>query len=304
MTTNGSREYLTDIGVLCLWGILAVLSIVLPVVRESIVRALVAGSFVVFAPGYALLAALYVRDGQLSVLERGVFSVGASLALVGLVGLLLAEVPALGIRLETVLGAQLLLVGVFLTICVFRRRAIEPEERAVPARGLLGGSRRAWAGRSAVGGGSTAVQVAIVLAVLASLGATVFVVATPLPSEEYTEFYVLGPDGSAETIPETVAPDEEIELLVGAANHEHRTVEYELQVQTRGADPAVVATDSWRLDHEAVREEPFVFEPTGDDETVVLEFLLFYDGGGAPAEVVDPETADRHVTVRVRVESA
>lgn len=302
MSTNGSHRHLADIVFLCLWGILAVLTITLPGVRDSIARALLAGSFVLFAPGYALVAAVFVRKEQLTLLERVVFSVGSSLALIGLGGLVLTEIPALGVRLETVVIAQLILTGALLAIALYRRHGLDPSERAAPADEIVSLSQRAWAGRSAVGGGSTAIQIAIVLAVVASLGATVFVAATPLPSEKYTEFYVLGPDGDADGIPETIDADEDIEVLVGVANHEHRPVGYDLQIQTRGAEPRVVAIEHWQLDHGASREELFVVDPTAE-ETVVLDFLLFYEGQAAPNEVVDPATADRHLTIRVTVES-
>jgi uncharacterized membrane protein len=299
--TDGERGYVIDVGFVALWGGLAVATVVLPVVRESVVRALVAGSFLLFAPGYALVAALFVRDGQLSLLERAVFSVGASFALVGLVGVGLAETPALGVRLGTVLPAQSLVVCILLSVAVLRRRERVATERASPGRAFVSRTRRAWANRAAVGGGSRAVRVAIGVAVVAAVAAPVFVTATPLPSEQYTEFYVLGPDGTADGIPETVRPDEDIRLLVGVANHEHRTVAYGLQVQTRGADRQVLVSDRWRLEHADSRETVLALDPP-DRDTFEIELLLFY-GGDTPEGVVEPRRADRRLSVTVTVGS-
>jgi uncharacterized membrane protein len=68
--------------------------------------------FVLFLPGYALVEALYPRGDELSPLERLALSIGLSLALVPLVGLLLNYTP-FGIRLYPVLAALSLL-----TICL------------------------------------------------------------------------------------------------------------------------------------------------------------------------------------------
>ena len=301
MSGVASRRIPTDVLLIGGWTLLAILVVSIPVVRGSAVRIVVAGSFLLFAPGYALVAALFVHTGKLSLLERLVFSVGASFAAVILVGIVLAETPALGISLETVLASQSLVVVVFLTIAMYRRRAFAPDERTTPGSDVITFLRAAWYGRAAVGGGSRVLQVAIVLAVVATVGATVYVVATPLPSERYTEFYVQGHDGAIESIPETVGPDEDIELLIGVANHEHRTVEYGLQVQirTEGDTAEIATTDSWRLGHEEAREEVLTLEPA-DQGAVAVEFLLFLEL--PPGEVVDAETAYRQVSVTVTVE--
>lgn len=64
--------------------------------------------FVLFLPGYTLVEALYPRGDELSPLERLALSIGLSLALVPLVGLLLNYTP-FGIRLYPVLLSLALL---------------------------------------------------------------------------------------------------------------------------------------------------------------------------------------------------
>jgi len=58
--------------------------------------------FVLFIPGYTLVEALYPREEDLSPLERVALSIGLSLALVPLVGLLLNYTP-FGIRLYPII---------------------------------------------------------------------------------------------------------------------------------------------------------------------------------------------------------
>ena len=57
-----------------------------------------------FFPGYALISALFPRQGTLSLLERSVLSIGLSIAIVPLIGLALNYTPW-GIRLDPILIA-------------------------------------------------------------------------------------------------------------------------------------------------------------------------------------------------------
>jgi uncharacterized membrane protein len=65
-------------------------------------RYILGSFFVLFIPGYTLIEALYPEERSLSPLERVALSIGLSLALVPLVGLLLNYTP-FGIRLYPVL---------------------------------------------------------------------------------------------------------------------------------------------------------------------------------------------------------
>ena len=66
------------------------------------VRYVLGGLFVLFLPGAMLIAALYPRGGELDGLERLALSIGLSLAIVPLVGLVLNYTPW-GIRLTPIM---------------------------------------------------------------------------------------------------------------------------------------------------------------------------------------------------------
>ena len=79
--------------------------------------------FVLFIPGYVTVEALYPRDSDLKPLERLALSIGLSLALVPLIGLILNYTPW-GIRLEPVITSLTiynLLVG---SVAVYRKYLI------------------------------------------------------------------------------------------------------------------------------------------------------------------------------------
>jgi uncharacterized membrane protein len=73
-----------------------------------------------FLPGYALVEALYPKEEDLSPLERLAFSIGLSLALVPLVGLILNYTPW-GIKLDPILISLTILTLTFLAFSTYRK---------------------------------------------------------------------------------------------------------------------------------------------------------------------------------------
>jgi len=85
-----------------------------------ILRWIFGSAFVLFIPGYVTVEALFTEERQLDSIERFALSVGLSLALVPLVGLLLNYTPW-GIRLNPiVISLTILTVGLAM-IAVTRR---------------------------------------------------------------------------------------------------------------------------------------------------------------------------------------
>ncbi|MEM2167651.1 MAG: DUF1616 domain-containing protein [Candidatus Bathyarchaeia archaeon] len=79
------------------------------------------GSIIVlFLPGYSLVEALYPGEGELSPLERLALSIGLSLALVPLIGLILNYTPW-GIRLNPTIIATTLLIVILLLASAYRK---------------------------------------------------------------------------------------------------------------------------------------------------------------------------------------
>jgi uncharacterized membrane protein len=89
-----------------------------PVLAAS--RVVLGSLFTLFLPGYSLIEALYPRGEELSPLERLALSIGLSLALVPLVGLLLNYTPW-GIRLDPTLAALSTLTLALLLASAYRK---------------------------------------------------------------------------------------------------------------------------------------------------------------------------------------
>ena len=84
------------------------------------IRIVVAVVFILYVPGYTLIEALYPKAKELGRLERFGLSIGLSLALVPLVGLVLNYTPW-GIRLEPSLISLSLLTAVLGLVAVYRK---------------------------------------------------------------------------------------------------------------------------------------------------------------------------------------
>lgn len=84
------------------------------------VRYVIGALFVLFLPGYVIVEALYPRPGELTPLERLALSIGISLAVVPLVGLLLNYTP-FGIRLVPVVLSLATLTAATAAYAAYRK---------------------------------------------------------------------------------------------------------------------------------------------------------------------------------------
>lgn len=115
---------------LWLWTVLAISFLTaLSIALSSIVSflyylRLVLGSIMVlFIPGYVTVEALYPKEQELSPLERLALSIGLSLAIIPLIGLLLNYTPW-GIRLEPVLISIVIYIVIIGIVASYRKYQI------------------------------------------------------------------------------------------------------------------------------------------------------------------------------------
>ena len=101
--------------------------------------------------------------------------------------------------------------------------------------------------------------IALVLSIAVVVGFALFPTAT---GDAYTEFYVLGSNGTAADYPENVSVGEPVEMRVGIGNHEHQQMRYELLIRT---NETTLLTQTITVDVEEVWEEPvsFAFDSPG-----------------------------------------
>jgi uncharacterized membrane protein len=301
-----------DLRLAVLWLGLALLGIYLPVLNASPLRVVLALPVVLFIPGYSLIAALFPGSKDIDGIERLALSFGLSIAVVPLIGLVLNYAPW-GIRLDPIVASLTMFTVMMLVMAQYRRALLPPEERYhVPFR-------EAWRSfRAEFFGGGTrldrVLSVLLLIAIVAAVTATVYVIIVPKEGERFTEFYILGATGKAADYPADLFVGRDEKLIIGIGNHEYRNVSYtvELWLMNTTYNPGTNTTDidrtelldrfSVELPHNATWQQPrtFALRGTGYNE---LQLLLF--AGPAPPDSVaglDRVTAsyrDLHLWVTV-----
>ena len=114
------------------------------------------------------------------------------------------------------------------------------------------------------------------IAVLAVIGAIVYVTQQPEVGESFTDFYILGLEGKAADYPGEIVLGEKGTVIVGIVNEENETATYRIEVQINGVKNAEAGPIT--LNNGEKWESEISFQPTVTGEDQEVDFLLFRDG--------------------------
>lgn len=219
---KGAWRYWDLLTIIALSIILDLLILFFP---DSLARKALGLAFVLFFPGYVFITALFPERKELDNLERLALSFGLSIAIVPLIGLALNYTPW-GIRLIPILVSLTFFNVVFGVAAVYRRKnAVKPWIPWITVDEVK--EELEWEGASKL---DKALTVVLIVSILASVAALGYVVTHPRPSEHFTEFYILGPDGKADDYPTNLSVGENGTVIIGIVNHEGRNVTYYVQM--------------------------------------------------------------------------
>jgi uncharacterized membrane protein len=307
------RNVPLDLKIVYGWILLTVLAIYMPVLNTSPFRVVLALPFILFIPGYLLIAALFPAKSDLDGIERTALSFGLSIAIVPLIGLALNYTP-FGIRLDPIV-ISLVIFSLIMGIAAQYRRFLLPEvgRFAVPVQEMTAGARQEFfaAGASPM---DRALTIILIVAIIAAVATTIFVIVVPKEGEKFTEFYILGAQGKAADYPTDFAAGTPQTVIIGIGNHEYRNITYTVETlalnqvfdETTNQSTVVSAVPLERftvtVPHNTTIEQPYTFSIT-DPSVNRLQFLLF--------ETPPPETVtgserinasyrDLHLWMRVR----
>lgn len=280
----------------------------LPGVRGTPFRILFGVPFVLFAPGYVLIGAVFPERGgervrhdseterSLSYLRKGIdvseritLSFWFSIAIVPLLCLGLNFTPW-GIRLVPVvltIAGFTVIVGV---VAAVRRWELPPEQRfRVPYREWwekgYGEFVRPSSRADAV------LNVLLVFSLLLAVGSVSYAIVAPQSGQQLTEFYVLTANEtgalSADDYPTEFEIDQSESVIVGISNHEGRPVNYSVVVQLQRVEIQNNSTrviETQRIDRLDAYVEandtlnrPHSISPTMTGEELRLQYLLYRD---------------------------
>ncbi len=235
---------------------------------SNILRIILGLPFLLFFPGYTLVAALFTKKEAIGSIERVALSFGMSIAVVPLIGLIL-NYTAWGIRTEPVVYSVALFIFITSIIAWLRRRRLPASERfGIEFQMRLPG----WGG----GVWDRMLSIILTLTILGALGTLGYAIASPKVGERFTEFYIEGLGGKAADYPEELAVGEEGKVIVGIINREHETITYRVEVVIDGVKNSEVGPVA--LDHDEEWEEIVGFTPGKAGDNQKAEFLLYKQG--------------------------
>jgi uncharacterized membrane protein len=217
-----------DLVACCLWLACTLGAIYIPVVNETFLRVLLGVPVILFIPGYALIAALFPGAKDIDGIERVALSFGLSIAVVPLVGLALNYTPW-GIRLDPIVVSLTLLTLCLCILAQYRRARLPPGERFVVPFAALRHAVAVEFFPQDTTRLDRALSVILLIAIVAAVATTVFVIAVPKEGEKFTEFFILGEKNMAADYPTQLAVGEPGKLSVGIGNHEYRNITYTVE---------------------------------------------------------------------------
>ncbi|HNX39328.1 MAG TPA: DUF1616 domain-containing protein [Methanothrix sp.] len=281
----------SDLLAAALLSIAVLLFTLTPLSNVPVVRIPLGLLMVLFVPGYTLIAALFPHRADLEGIERIALSFGLSIAVVPLIGLGLNYTPW-GIRLTPVVISLAAFTLAMAAAAYWRRSSLAEEERfSIRIRETA----RGWMAEFLEDNHSRvdrALTVILILTIIASVAALVYVIVTPKQGEKFTEFYILGPGGKAYDYPTSVLSGNRSTVIVGVVNHEYAPVNYTMRMvlnSTAGRnytpeqawprpEDLQILTQNLTMVHNETWERPvnYTLNRTGDYQK--LEFLLYKEG--------------------------
>jgi uncharacterized membrane protein len=255
-------DILTVLLVLAIW-----------LVPGNAIRIVLGLPFLLFFPGYTLVAALFPgnkdenpqvpadaggtdvekneparKKGGIDNIERTALSFGMSIAVTALLGLGLNYTPW-GIRLVPVIIAIAAFILIMSVIALIRRDRLGDAKITTEYRLKMPG----WEGSAL----NKALTVILAVAILGAIGTLGYTVAKPKVGERFSEFYILGSNGKAENYPSsfvltvgavskvgyggaaTQADGTEGKLTLGIVNQEQKETVYSVALQIDGQAAAI-----------------------------------------------------------------
>lgn len=325
---RGIRQLPFDLVAVCLVVFLTVAVVLVPVVRETPIRIIVGIPFLLFSPGYALVAALFPeagsnRDGDASGrenvamagrhidgIERVALSFGLSIAVVPLTGIVLNFTP-LGIRLLPTLATVSGITLVATAVAAKRRQEVPPDERfRVPYRQWMRSAREMVFDPETQA--DAALSLLLVAGILLALSSVGYAMLVPQQGESFTELYLLTEteDGRlvADDYPTEFTQGEGKPLVVGITNRENQPTTYTLivslqRVRVENNSTAVLESTqlnrfSPSLDHNETWQQNHTITPTQTGQRLRLVYLLYRDTP-PQSPTVDNAYRETHLWVNV-----
>jgi uncharacterized membrane protein len=272
---TGNQKFPSDLLFVAGLVILTNIFVLIPALSGSFIRTALGLPLLIFLPGYALIAMLFPEKDGLEGMERIALSIGLSVALVPLIGLVLNYTPW-GIK-EIPLLTSLSVFTLLMSGAAYARRRRMPEDRMFEVS--FKGS--AFALMAEVLGKPESKTEKILRTLLAIsfvvlISTLAYVTLVPHEREPFTEFYILGPQKMSENYKTEYVQGENGTYIIGIKNNEYKTMNYTMEVRLENKSlPLPENLQNIKLPHNTIFEEPLEIRPSIEGKNMKLEFLLF-----------------------------
>ncbi|OPX60339.1 MAG: hypothetical protein A4E25_00624 [Methanobacterium sp. PtaB.Bin024] len=266
--TYKPSNYYVDIILMVVLTLLTAAFVIIPPLNKTFIRTILGILMVLFIPGYSLIAALYTKWGNLEGIERTALSFGLSIAVTPLIGLGLNYTPW-GIRLDPILISLTIFTIAMCIIAYLRRKELPEEERFfVPFAEFIRSIKGSFKKESK---NERILSIILILSILLAICTTTYIILKPRESEKFTEFYILGPNGTASDYPTNLTSNQNGNLTIWVVNHEQTTTKYKLVVTVSNT---TLKNETITLNNGQKEEIPFNFT-AGSTGQKKMEFLLY-----------------------------
>ena len=120
---------------------------------------------------------------------------------------------------------------------------------------------------------SVALSVILGLAILATIGAIIYIANDPSAGEKFTEFYLLGPGGKAENYPKDITLGQSAPVLLGIVNREKQPATYGFEVLVDNT--TIYSKEGINLQNDEKWEGEVPVKPPAIGENQKVEFYLY-----------------------------
>lgn len=260
-----------DLLVIFLLTVTTIIFGITPKFNDSIVRTIIGIPIALFIPGYMFMIILFPKKDDLEIIDRIAMSLGISIAILSIIGLLLNF--TVGIRLATILIVLCTYIVISMFIAAYRRRKL-PEDAQFSIiqhdklHDIIDNKLKSKNRIDFI------LTIILILISVLAVGTVFYVVTAPMIDERFTEFYVLNSSGKA-NYPTNFSLDSSNTFMVSIINHEYSTVNYTVQIVL---DRNVLDYEELMLNHDDIWKENITFVPDKKGDNMKLEFLLFKEG--------------------------
>jgi uncharacterized membrane protein len=225
--------------------------------------------FALFLPGYLLMAVLFPEKDEFDGLARIALSMGLSIIIVPLIGLLQNFLSS-GVRLMPMM-LSLIFFDIFLLFLSWYRRTNLPEEKRFAL--TLKIDLIKWSNKTK---GTKVIQTALLITGFLLIFTSVFILSSPKTGKSFTEFYIKSLDDVTAGYPEQLQTGENGTVKAVIINNEQQKTSYRMEIWVDG--DIIQTISPINLENQEKQEITVMFKAEKLNDLAKVEFLLFRDG--------------------------